>query len=163
MILFIENKFKDLPTQYKEKKSCDFHTYCSDFLDEINRFVGYSSNSRLQNLKNNLFDERTFNLTNEYRKTLRFFIKNFEFNYYCSWVQSNDYNIIIKSDENGKKLMCYSRKYNFNLITSNDPLTEDEKTYILRFANEVYDNKFKKLNDIPLSLQTTSLMSLLTN
>jgi hypothetical protein len=118
-----------------------------------------------------IFNKSTHNITEielyklkENKNKLKFFIKDFEDSYYKKWITNNKYEIKLKLSSNivGRS-ETYYRKYNFTLISHDDPFTTDEITYILDFVEDCYPQKYKNFKDIPLGLIQNALMCLLTN
>lgn len=86
-------------------------------------------------------------------------IKNYE-----NWINDKNKKFILKSAHGfDRKLQCYERNFNFTLFSLNDPLTEDEITYIQSFFNSVYEKNHIDLNTISNEQLTFALKNLLTN
>jgi hypothetical protein len=98
-------------------------------------------------------------------KKLRFICNEFEKEFYFNWIESKNYKIIKKSAAHyTRKLDCYYRKFNFKIISHNDPFTEDEKEYCLEFNKDVFPElNYQCFEDIDTIKIQAALNNLLSN
>lgn len=124
-----------------------------EFLNEIR----YETNTGVS--KDNVEKLRSLN------RKLRFIISEFENNYYSQWIQNGDYKIILKNSANHtRKLECYYRKFNFKIISHNDPFTDDEKMYCLEFNQDVFPElNYKKFEEVEIRTIQHAINNLLSN
>ena len=98
-------------------------------------------------------------------KKLKFIINEFEKNYYKQWIEDGNFKIIKKSAANyDTKLNCYYRKFNFKILSHNDPFTDDEKEYCLEFNKDIFPElNYQKFEDIEIHKIQMALNNLLSN
>mgnify|MGYP000477614384 CR=1 FL=1 len=134
---------------------CDFYNELFLYLNEQN----YAFN--LIKTKNNVDLEKA----NSVKKSLRKIISHIEEIHYSEWIKSKDKETLFRTAYGYKeKLEIYDRKMNFELKTTEDPLTKDEVVFIINFAKEVFkEHHFDSIHDVPLSCAKIALNSLITN
>ena len=157
LITFCDKAFKDSLNSFD--KEDNYYNVAStyyqvfDFLNEIR----YIKNTGLTH--NNIENLRSLN------HKLRFILEEFEKNYYSQWIELGEYQTILKMAAHyDRKLECYYRKFNFKIISHNDPFTEDEKQYCLEFNQDVFPEfNYTKFEDIELKYIQNALNNLLSN
>tara|TARA_B100002019_G_C21211618_1_gene569755 strand:- start:486 stop:1010 length:525 start_codon:yes stop_codon:yes gene_type:complete len=160
----IEDYHKLLPLYLKSKTKIDL---LSDFeklsFKMIELLIHYKSYYQI-------FSEPDENLPKEHQEFVKIkdkvlnILKKLRIKNYKNWINSSDKKFIFKSAYGfERKLKCYERNFNFIIFSLEDPLTEDEITYIQSFFNSVYETNHIDLNTISNEQLTFALKNLLTN
>lgn len=120
--------------------------------------------NQIKYIDSNISKEQQLRLYKNNKK-LKFIITEFEKNYYNHWIQNSNYKIIQKSAAHyDRKIECYYRKFNFKILSHNDPFTNDEKMYCLEFNKDVFPElNYKKFEDIEINKIQMALNNLLSN
>tara|TARA_B100000700_G_scaffold178953_1_gene197637 strand:- start:24634 stop:25164 length:531 start_codon:yes stop_codon:yes gene_type:complete len=92
------------------------------------------------------------------------FYKKEEKKYYNDWIKNEKKEYIYKIVDGFKEpLKCYKRPLSFTLNSVNDPLTDDEISYLKYSFNKIYKSDNINLNKIRTIELTVTLNSLLWN
>lgn len=153
---FIDKVFKD--SMLSLDKEDNYYNVASVY-HEVMLFL-----TEIKYIKSGVSKEQQLKLHQNNRK-LKFIISEFEKNYYNDWINKFDYKIIEKSAAHyDRKLECYYRKFNFKILSHNDPFTNDEKMYCLEFNKDVFPElNYQKFEDIEINKIQMALNNLLSN
>lgn len=153
---FINKVFKD--SMLSLNKEDNYYNVASVYQDVVLFLI------EIKYIESGVSKEQQLKL-HQNNKKLKFIITEFEKNYYNHWIQNSNYKIIKKSAADyDRKLNCYYRKFNFKILSHNDPFTIDEKMYCLEFNKDVFPElNYKKFEDIEINKIQVALNNLLSN
>lgn len=144
----------------KNKKDLFFSEGNKLFADWHYFYVEAKVNSYFSSTNKNLSE-----IEDEFLKiesTFLNFYKKEEKRYYNNWIENPNKEYLYKIVDGFKEpLKCYKRPFSFTLNSIDDPLTDDEISYLKYSFNKIYKNDNINLNKIPTMELTVTLNSLI--